>query len=136
LRHIRVSRAAIALVSVLLTACPQKYTIELSSDGASGDPSFRFRSGLFGNGGAALDGIEVRQCPRGTADSGEVVWAVSYAGRADVKTVRYGRTPEGFSPVVGPKRLEAGCYILQDPVDRQPFKFSVKTNGQVEAERS
>jgi hypothetical protein len=121
-------------VSVLLTACPQKYTIELSSDGASGDPSFRFRSGLFGNGGAALDGIEVRRCPSGTADSGEVVWAVSYSGRADVKTVRYGRTPEGFSHVVEPKQLEAGCYIVHDPVDHQPFKFFVKRNGQVEAE--
>jgi hypothetical protein len=135
LRYIRVSRSAIVLVSVLLTACPQKYTIEVEADGVSGEPSFRFRSGLFGNGGAALAGIEVRRCPSRTAELGEVMWAVSYAGRADVKTVRYGRTPEGFSPVTAPKRLEAGCYIVQDPLDRQPLTFSLNTNGRVEAER-
>ena len=132
MRCIRVLRTTLILAATLLTACPQKYSIVLESPGSSGDPSFRFKSGVFGNGGAALTGIEVRRCSSDGSDSGAVMWAVSYPDRADVKAVHYGRAPEGSSTVTTPSRLDVGCYVVQDPLDRKPLLFYVKASGQAE----
>jgi len=131
LRRIRLLRTALILAATLLTACPQKYAIELESPGSSGDPSFRFKSGWFGN-GAAVTGIEVRRCSSDGSDSGAVMWAVSYPGRTAVKTVHYGQAPEGFATVIKPSSLRAGCYVVQDPLDRRPLLFYVKASGQAE----
>jgi hypothetical protein len=132
LRRTRMLRTTSILAATLLTACPQKYSIVLESPGSSGDPSFRFRSGFFGNGGAAVTGIEVRRCSTDGSDSGAVMWAVSYPDRADVKSVHYGHTPEGSSTVTKPSRLGVGCYVVQDPPDRKPLLFHVKASGQAE----
>ena len=130
----RLWRAGLVPITMLLAGCPQSYGIELGPTGSPGSPNFQFTSGLFGNGGAAISGIEVRRCQNNGGDSGEVVWAVSYPGRATVKAFRYGRAPQGFTTVTGPIKLGAGCYIVMDPLDRQALRFLVNSNGQAENE--
>jgi hypothetical protein len=129
----RIFRAASVSGVLLLAACPQKYDIELTGVERADSLGFRFKSGLFGNGGAALSGVEVRRCPGGVPNADSVMWAVSYSGRADVRSIRYGRAPHGFGVVVAPLPLSEGCYVVQDPLDRKPLEFHVRADGHVEA---
>lgn len=118
------------LMSLTLTACPQRTAVWVRDGSTADNLVFQFGTSRGEPGGAQIGVVRVYHCD-GPATGPGAAWVVGpEGGTADVRELRYGQTPAGFTSDQGPSRLEAGCYRV-DVSGTGKTEFVIDSTGRV-----
>jgi hypothetical protein len=129
-----------AVLSLLVLSgaggCQQRTAVWVRSGSTADNLVLEFGRERGTPGGAAIGAIRIYGCDAPGTGSG-AQWVVGpTGGTADVREIKYGETPAGFTSDQGPQPLKPGCYRV-DVSGTGKTQFIVEPSGQVrEQERS
>lgn len=124
----RLCRASGIVGLLCLTACPQKTAVWVETGSSARHVVFRISDRRGGTGSVSIGVVRVYEC--GGSSSGEgAMWVVGpRAGTANLQSITYGITPQGFASDQGPRPLTRGCYeVAVSGTGRT--QFTVDANG-------